>query len=159
MISAIRFESYKIDRITFEMQHSINLLAANVISDTWDLSFAIGKPLFSKSHKKYISTLQAKLQLMPEKKKDSPTTTDEKPLVKCEVSIAGLFSVEEGKLEKEVESNLLKLQLPAILTPYLRGTITAIMSHAGFGSIILPLINMQEVARSIEKDLEVQEIA
>jgi preprotein translocase subunit SecB len=151
------FEGYKIDHIAFDMQRTIQMIAASIDSRKWEMTINIAKPIFSKSQKKYVCGLQVGLSLMAEKKPESEETGIKEPLVKCLVSIAGLFSIEEGELEKEIEISLLKSQLPAILLPYVRSTMTSILANAGFGSIIFPLINMHEVAKGI-KELDIQYI-
>ncbi|MDQ7031324.1 MAG: protein-export chaperone SecB [Desulfonauticus sp.] len=64
--------------------------------------------------------------------------------------------VEEGKLEKEVEEKLVKYQIPALLFPYLRGTITSFLSNAGFASVILPLINIYALAKDYLSDMDIE---
>ncbi len=160
--SPMRFESYKIDNISFEMQRTLQLLAitGNIDPKAWEFKVAIGKPSYFASANKYVSSLNVGLFLLAPKDEQSEQkgTAEIAPLVKCELSITGLFSVEEGRLTKEVEMNLLKLQLPAILLPYARSAITSILANGGFGSVVLPLINMQEVARRVESTLDVEVI-
>ena len=159
--SVFRFESYKIDHILFQMKKIIQLLetTGNIDPKAWKFSVSIGKPIYSKSHKKYVSNLRAGLLLMPDiQESEQITEEDVEPLVKCEVNISGLFSVEEGRLDKEVELNILKIQLPSLLLPYVRSAITSILANAGFGSVILPLVNMHEVAKRCKDELEVHEI-
>ncbi len=102
------------------------------------------------------------LPLPEELQKKGPGTDKNQPpqaLASCSVSIAGLFSIDgEDKIEKKALASLLKWQFPQILLPYLRSTITMIMSSSGFGSVILPLINMQAVAQNQPEDLEIQYI-
>ena len=56
---------------------------------------------------------------------------------------------------KDVEKNIITLQFPSILLPYLRSTLTSILANAGFGSVVLPLINLVEVAKGAQKELEI----
>jgi preprotein translocase subunit SecB len=78
------------------------------------------------------------------------------PLIKCEVSIVGMFSAEQGRFSKDIEDKLVKIQIPAILMPYVRATITSLLAHAGFGSVIFPLINIHEVARQAVAAADIQ---
>ena len=157
--STFRFESYKIDHIAFEMKKIIPLLetTGNIDPKAWRFSINLAKPLYSKSHKKYISALRAELKLMPNSN-NTDRQKEEKiePLAMCEVTISGLFSVEEGRLDKKIEMNILKLQLPSLLLPYVRSAITSILANAGFGSVVLPLVNMQEIAKNAEHELDIQ---
>jgi preprotein translocase subunit SecB len=50
-------------------------------------------------------------------------------------------------MDKKLEENMVHVNIPAILLPYLRSAITTILSQAGFGTIVLPLINVHEVTR------------
>jgi preprotein translocase subunit SecB len=43
---------------------------------------------------------------------------------------------------------MVRINIPAILLPYLRAAITTIISQAGFGTIVFPLINIYEIAAS-----------
>ena len=163
--SPIKFETYKVDHISYEMKKTIQLLAStgNVDPNAWELSISIGKPLFFSKHNKYISSLKAGLCLMPdavaqEQEEAEANDVDSEPLLQCNVNISGIFSVEDGRLDKDVEMNLIKLHLPSILLPYARSTITSILANAGFGSVILPLINLHEVAKNSEKELDIQVI-
>lgn len=113
--------------------------------DNWDLSVSIRQPSYMSSKKVYISGVGCKLLL---KFKDGD---EEKVLAKLDATISGVFST-ESKFPPETEQSLVMYNMPAILFPYLRGAITAYLGNAGFGSIILPLINMQEVAKRSFKD-------
>ena len=77
-------------------------------------------------------------------------------IVKLEIGIAGIFSAEEGKFEKDTEENLVKIQIPMILFPYLRSAVTSIFAHGGLGSFLFPSINVQELAKNAS--LQIQEI-
>ena len=170
IISALKFEAYKIDEVNFEMQKIVELLQFKGVIDpeSWKLDIKIRNPFFIKKDKKYIGGIQTSLWLEPEKDETSEgekhtnegqpdSEQDKKPnfLIKCNIGITGIFSVEEGRFKKETENDLVKLQIPTILFPYIRTTITSLLANAGFGSIILPLINIQEVARRTA-NLEVQ---
>lgn len=157
--SSFRFESYKIDHIFFEMKKILQLLetTGNIDPKAWRFSVSIGKPIYISSHKKYISNLRAGLLLMPNVAEAEQSKAEEiEPLVTCEVNIAGLFSVEEGRFDKEVEMNIVKLQFPTLLLPYARSAMTSILADAGFGSVVLPLVNMHEIAKRIENELTLQ---
>jgi preprotein translocase subunit SecB len=50
-------------------------------------------------------------------------------------------------MDPQREKNMVQINIPAILLPYLRSAITTILSQAGFGTIVLPLINIYEIAK------------
>jgi preprotein translocase subunit SecB len=65
-----------------------------------------------------------------------------------EFGIAGVFSAESG-MDKHLEENMVRFNIPAILMPYIRSAITSILAQAGFGTIVLPLINVYEIAKNM----------
>ena len=155
--SSFKFESYKIDFIHFEIQKTLQLLSltGGINPDAWHFSVNIASPLFSKSHNKYISSIKTGLMLMPSTTADSQQTKIE-PLVICELTTTGLFAVDAGRFDEKLEKNVIKIQFPALLLPYARSAITSILANAGFGvPVVLPLINMHEVAKSIQGELEI----
>ena len=160
--SSFKFESYKIDSINYVMTPDIGLLAFKGIfnEDLWNFSISIKHPLYLKKDKKYIGGLKCNLSLMdPKKPKDDKANdTQEGSLLNIDIGITGLFSVESGRFEKDVELNLVKLQIPAILLPYVRVAITSILANAGFGSVMLPLINLHQLPDETKKEIKIQEV-
>lgn len=104
--------------------------------------------------RKYAVGMNVKLSLIP----DPPEAADVDKdfLLQVELGIGGLFSVEEDRLTKEVEEELVRVHAPAILFPYVRSTLTSLLSNAGFGSFILPLLNIQEMAKQTPVPLEIR---
>lgn len=160
IISSFRFEGYKIDRILYGTIPDVGFLEVigTLPSEGWKFDIGIRQPLYFKSKKKYVGGMDIKITYPISEKRgaESPDKgQDEKAkieigdnIVKLEIGIAGAFSVEENRFEKTIEENLVKVQIPVLLFPYLRSAITSIFAHAGLGSTILPLINVQELAKS-----------
>jgi hypothetical protein len=162
MKSAFKFLSYKIDNIKFEILRELGLLEFNqgFSRYPWEISIGIREPLFFKASKKYVGGLDTVFSL---KTPESPESNDEerievRQLVKIEIGIAGVFAVDEERFEKTVEDKLVLIQIPAILFPYLRSSVTSILANSGFGSVILPLINIHAVAKDFEGKLTIKEI-
>ena len=165
-----KFESYKIDKFSFEMKHYISLLefAGTFDPSSWKFNLRIAQPCYSASRKKYIGGINIEFMLMPdmpvnstEEKKDTGVEqksieSNLEPLLKCDVSVVGVFSISESRFEERIEKNLVRLQIPAILLPYGRSTITSFLANAGFGSAMLPLVNIQKVAQQIVGELDIQ---
>jgi preprotein translocase subunit SecB len=84
--------------------------------------------------------------------------TDEDRLLFVEGGIAGLFTVDKGKFDKGTEKGLVRIQIPALLLPYLRGTITSLLANAGYGTVILPLINIHALAEEQLQGTEIKVI-
>jgi preprotein translocase subunit SecB len=60
--------------------------------------------------------------------------------------ISGIFTP-VGSVESAAEENFVKVNLPALLMPYLRAAMTNVLSNAGFGTILFPLVNVYELAK------------
>lgn len=157
MISEFQFKSYKIDRFRYQMTPYLQLLEINETFDQnlWELEIGVRQPLFSKGQKAYIGGLDIRLSLELPDDQDKEKKIE---ILQLEAGIAGLFVVKEGKFEKETEEKLVKYQIPALLLPYLRGTITSFLSNAGFASVILPLINIHALAEKQLKDIDIEVI-
>lgn len=164
MIASFKFESYKVDYLVFDIKRILGLLELNetINPKDWRYSLAFREPLFSASGKKYIGGIDIGVYLLPiEGRGDNHFIKKEDIkdfLIKLELGTAGVFSVEEGRFSKEIEEKLVKLQIPALLLPYARATITALLANAGFGSIVLPLINLHEAAKETIGNIEIKVI-
>ncbi len=155
--SDFQFESYKIDSVRLEMKRVLGLLEFRgcIDPESVELKIELRESIYIKSTKRYIGSLELGLLILPPEKPKQKT--DEESLLKVTLSIVGLFKVkQEGRLEKETEENLVKLQIPAILLPYARATLSSLLANAGFGSVVLPLINVHKIAK--ESSLTIREI-
>ncbi len=158
MKSALKFETYTIDVLVFEIKRIIGLLdfTGNIDPDLWKLNISFREPLFSQGQKKYIGGIDTGLCLFPPEVK---TEDKNEAIIKLDVGIVGIFSSdEEGGFDKETIENLVRVQIPAILFPYVRSTITSLFANAGFGSVILPLINMHELAKQAIGEVSIKTI-
>ncbi|MEK7880826.1 MAG: protein-export chaperone SecB, partial [Deltaproteobacteria bacterium] len=119
--------------------------------ERWKTQIGIRQPAFFKSTKQYVGGLDITLNYPnPEIQKTGVATETGQlqDIVKLSIGISGVFTVEEGRFEKAIEESLVKIQIPALLFPYLRSAITSILAHAGLGSVLFPLINIQELAKN-----------
>jgi len=146
IISNFKFISYKVDDFKFEMSKHLSLLSyvGNTNQDDWEINLSIKQPTFFKKNNSYIGGINCKISLLSEKK----------PILNLETSISGLFQ-SDNMLDKEVEENLVKYQIPTILFSYLRSTITTFIANAGFGTFIFPLINVVELSKKTLKDIQI----
>ena len=160
--SSFQFISYKIDRFKFDIKPYLGILESNksVDENLWKIKIAIRQPIYFKSEKRYVGGLDVLLELdspnIEIKKNNKGSNKKEKssPL-KLESGIAGAFAVDEGRFDKKIEESIVKHQFPAILYPYLRGAITTFLANAGFGSVIIPLINIYELAKKLDLNIMV----
>ncbi len=129
------------------MKNNVAMLSSPGVPEntSWKLEFAFREPFYFTGPKKYITGMNIKVSLLPNPPEAADVSKDF--LLQVELGISGIFSVEEGRLTKEIENELIKIQAPALLFPYIRSTLTSLLSNAGFGSFILPLMNIQEMAK------------
>lgn len=153
--SLFRFEGYKIDRIHFSIFPSVEFLKfkTNLAPEGWKFQFGIRQPAFFKHSKEYVGGLDLKITY-PNTDKNAPE--NQKDIINLSIGIAGLFSVSGERFEKETEDALVKLQMPTILFPYIRSTVTSLLANAGLGSMLFPLVNVYELAKNL--DIKISEI-
>jgi preprotein translocase subunit SecB len=138
--SQFQFLSYKIDTIQMRMDNKIEILMNNNSISPENINFAIrlrnpGKyNINNVIH--YLGGVDIKIDIV---------LSDKTNILTGEFGIMGVFKmVEEPK--KNDEERMVKINMPAILMPYLRAAMTNILSSAGFGTVLFPLINMYELA-------------
>jgi len=154
--SGFQFISYKLDTIHVDVTSDIGVIqdTSAIPPDRISMSFGFRNVTrFILDEKNaYIGGLNLKLEI---------TNEEKKVLLNGVFGIAGIFTTLIPMNQKQ-EENLAKLNIPTILMPYLRASITTTLSNAGFGTILMPLINIGEAAKtsSIQiTDLEtIQEI-
>lgn len=156
-----QFVSYKVDYFKYQMGKFIELLELNEPLDPsfWKYSLKIRYPIFFEQKNIYISGLEISLDYnLPndEKSQDNNIDKEEKNIISLSAAIGGVFKTSDGRLPKRQEDTLGKIQAPALLLPYLRGTITSFLANAGFGSWVFPLINIHKVAEEQLKDVEIE---
>jgi preprotein translocase subunit SecB len=141
-VASFQFVSYKIDNVNLKVAKKVNVLAVNTISQLNEMEFTIGirRPCkyLLENNIVYVGGINVKVTIYDDKKEK---------ILEGDFGISGLFRPQSG-LDKQGEENMVKINMPAILLPYLRSAITTILSQAGFGTIILPLINIHEIVKS-----------
>lgn len=143
--AGIQLESYKIDKIDFNIVPHIDVLRQKMQSDCsviFDLAFRDAKRFFNEQGQYiYITGLKSRIKI------DSYSL--HKTIAEGEFCITGSF-LRQGELDKETEERLIKYQAPAILMPYLRAAMSFIITSAGFSTIIFPLVNINAAAHSCD---------
>jgi len=161
MKSSFQFISYKVDHVSFNVLRNIGLLemAGTIDPNAWRYSLAFRPPLFSKNAKKYIGGLDLGVYLLNDESRPENVIINREdvknPLIDLQVGIAGIFATEE-KFEKKTEENLVRIQIPALLLPYLRSTITSLLASGGYGSVVFPLFNIHEMASQTIGAIEIK---
>ena len=149
VISGFKFHAYKVDNFVFELEKKLNILALREMRDIKsEINLALRPPLFFEKDNVYVSGIGSSIVLY---------TTEEENRVNIAsitANVTGMFSTNK-RYSTEQEEAIVKYQLPTILFPYLRGTITSFLANAGLGSFVFPLINVPELAEKTIKDIEV----
>ncbi len=148
----VQFVSFKMDKIEFSATQTLEALATQDLSDfETEYSFAfrnalrfIGQPQIL-----YVTGLQVGVTVKSKKSGNE--------MGKGSFIITGLFS-SDGVMDKKLEEKIIKYQCPAILLPYLRATIATVLSNAGFGTTPMPLINVNEAAKSANVTIEERQL-
>ena len=143
--SSFQFIAYKIDLIDVKTKPMLDILTntAPIPAENVRLSFAFRNvSRFVQDEKvTYVGGLNVKVDLQQ--------TGSPDPLLTGIFGIAGVFTTLE-KMQPDVEQTLVKVNIPALLFPYIRAAITTTLSNAGFGTVLLPLINVYEAAKKAE---------
>lgn len=151
MKSEFKFVSYKIDSLNLEVKRTLGALSKFDFYQDWGYSIAIRKPQFFTVANQYLAGIECTMTY-------PPTESNEEKLVELTATIGGLFEVEHGRLEKELEDKIIKFQTPTILMPYLRAAMSSLLASAGIGTIIFPLINLHKIAEdSITQEIIIHE--
>lgn len=159
--SPFRFLSYKVDEFIFQLADDVDVLFADQINqEDWQFKVGFRQPQYFVDRKFYVGGFAIDMRVLysviDKSKKEEETAEEE--LINLHAAIGGIFQCEEGKLETEIENRLVKNHIPAILMPYLRSTISSFLANAGYGSIILPLININALAEEAMKDIDILKI-
>jgi hypothetical protein len=144
MKSEFQFLSYKIDSLNLSILHDIGVLqfGGNYERLEWNQLISIRKPVFFPKEKIYVCAVDTEMKLISNL--DSTKVNSEWLALK--IGIAGLF-VTQNRLEDGLEKQFVTISAPAILYPFVRAAAANILSSSGFGSVVMPLINMYKIGK------------
>ena len=142
IIADFQFVSYKVDEIKFKVTQTLRVLQCKdmVDQEQINLQLAIKQPsryIRENQPTIYIGGLKIKVKLVDKDDK-------RKTIASGEFGISGLFK-KHHEIPADQEEYMVKTTIPAILLSYLRASITTTIANAGFGSTILPLINISNL--------------
>jgi preprotein translocase subunit SecB len=127
------------------------LLVHNLNPEDLVYRFKIRQPLFFSSKNIFISGIDVYIEL---------NNTDETGkiinIIRCVCGIAGAFKLRDEKLDDTTKENIVRIQFPALLLPFVRSAVSNLFANAGFGSFIFPLFNIHEVAKQSIGELEIK---
>lgn len=152
--SAFQFLSYKIDTFHLDVTKDTRSLAFSGVlgPQQVNMSLSFRNPVHIQVDNAYVGGLDLQFSLF-----SSSDKGEENKLAEGRAGISGFFRT-VGQLPPETEKNLVLIQIPALLLPYLRPAVTSLLINAGFAGIFFPLINIHALAADASKRLQIQEI-
>ncbi|GAB4437404.1 MAG: hypothetical protein OHK0011_20420 [Turneriella sp.] len=152
-LAKFQFSDYRIHQLLLWCSPKLDPFAPDT-PEPWDMNIGFVAPQFHVDVPMYVGGIQLKLE-----KRAKFDGEAEEPAFRVNASIVGQFPVPtHGRLAEAQEQTLAKVQIPAILFPYLRSAISAVMVNAGFGKIVLPLINIHQMAKDAVDKIEIVEV-
>jgi preprotein translocase subunit SecB len=152
-LAKFQFSDYRINQLVLWCSPKVGLFNPET-QDPWDMNIGFISPQYHVDVPMYVGGVQLKLEKRV--KFDGQT---EEPAFRINASIVGQFPLQANERLPEIqEQTLAKVQIPAILFPYLRSAISALMVNAGFSKIVLPLINIHQMAKDSADKIEIVEV-
>ncbi|WP_339285491.1 protein-export chaperone SecB [Paenibacillus sp. FSL R5-0486] len=135
IISTLRFNDYKIDRMIFSRNHNFN----DIENEELEIEFKFSSEVHVSTDKsKAIVVLTCRLF-------DEDFNENNFPFF-LELTMRGYFDCENVDFEN------FELNSMAILLPYLRSTITSFTAQAGISPVIIPTINVYNLFHEHDSD-------
>ncbi|GHV80285.1 hypothetical protein AGMMS49944_20760 [Spirochaetia bacterium] len=148
IIGLFDFISYKIEKINLVMNPQAGFLLNNsyIKPENAELSIMLRntEKFIIDGRIIYIGGLSTKIVLTDEKTHNQ--------IMNGEFGISGAFTP-VGTVDETAEQNFTKINLPALLMPYMRAAMTNTLASAGFGTVLFPLVNIYELARNTQTQL------
>jgi len=141
--SGFQFDSYKIDKIDFSVEQNINTLHSKIDEYEPEYSFGFRDAFRYKNIADkviYVTGLEIRVTIK--------SRADQHDMATGRFITTGLF-YGVGKLSEKQEEMLAKVQGPAILFPYARSIVSQTLYNAGFAVPVMPLINVNELAKKM----------
>jgi preprotein translocase subunit SecB len=121
--------------------------------EEWKVAYAFRDPIYFEKLNKYIGGLDIQLKLYAETNDAEAETSaceeDDtiKEILHLEAGIVGTFALGENSFSESQIENLVTLQIPSILMPYLRAAVSSFLCSGGWLNAPLPLLNVYEMAK------------
>lgn len=162
VISSFQFLNYKVDSFSFDNKKKEvgEILHYFTGDENWSASIGIRQPTLYKKSLSFIGGMQLTLLQHDKDMQDEKNKTEDNAIMVLKCTIIGLFKILDSsdfEKNKRVYEDLGRYQIPAILSPYLRATVTSYFGNAGYGGFVFPLINFTKLAYEQKVELEVIE--
>jgi Preprotein translocase subunit SecB len=153
IISQMQFLGFKIDVLDLKLKPYIDLLAKEDFKNGWAFETHFRIPSHSKTKNLYLGGLLLKLTNTQNIKSVSTGEIENVEVLSLNAGITGTFQF-ESQIDQKQEKLLVERQIPTILFPFLRAAITNILASAGYGSFVIPLMNVAEMAKQTNLVIE-----
>ena len=130
-----QFLSYKIDRIEFKIDNQPRNVLADMSPSSCGISYTISARNVFRVHRSFDTLYFGGMDLNFTVQDNSKL-----PVAFGSLGIEGAFSA--FSLSAEQEAALVHTNMPQLLYPYVRSTVTTVLGQAGITSVILPIINV-----------------
>lgn len=161
IVSGFQLLNYKVDNFQIKNKPRLDCILKVLKpedDDKWNISVAIMQPTFYKKNLNCLGGFKIEM-FLPDMSIEENNRNKDNSIISLECNIVGLFKVVDNDDFEKQQSNyedLIKYQMPALLLPFLRATITSFFASAGYGSFIFPLINVFQMAQ--EKEITIKYI-
>lgn len=148
VVADFQMLGYKVDKINFSVQPIVANIQDNDLIDRsrFKLQIRIRNPqrfCDTKGSIVYVGGLDMKIKLLSSSNK-------RKVIASGNFGIAGSFVKNNKAMPSNQEKYMVLKTIPSVLLGYLRSTITSVFATAGFGSVLIPLLNINAIANDAE---------
>ena len=145
-LSAMEFLTYRVIDADLHVEPLTALLFARSEEDTqWQVRVTLCD--ITVDNGIYIVPVHVGMRLL--KLREFEEKQEAEPYVTTNVTVAGVFRFSQGNdWSDALRDKMLRNQAPAIVFPFVRATIGTLLNNAGFGSVVVPLMNMNTIAEN-----------
>lgn len=149
-IAKFQFSDYRINQLSLWCSPKLDVFVPEN-PDPWDMNIGFVSPQFHIDVPMYVGGLQLRLE-----KRMKFSSEVEETALRINASIIGQFPLEaSARFPEDQEQMLAKVQIPAILFPYLRSAVSTLLVNAGFNKVVLPLINLHQIAKESADKIQI----
>lgn len=148
--SGLIFLGYRITEVKFSAPPAIDISGGEEGTPV-NVSLGFADVAHNPDSDTYMVPVSAKMEIG-----DAAAPEEEGQPEKLEVSgrIMGLFKfADSSNVPDDFKRNLILHQTPALLMPFLRGALGGVIGMCGYGAIPLPLLNMVNITKDMERTI------
>ena len=161
--SGFQLASFKIDSVVLNVFPSKQIIEnqGHIPASDWDVKYRFRTPMHFKEDDSYLCGVEVKVTLpFPDgmKPEEGYYAEPESGLINLTAGITGSIKVVERGVPPETVKQIISIQVPTVLLPFLRGMVTSVLANEGFGSFIFPLVNMHKLAEQHSGQSQIKEV-